>query len=70
MLTSEQIAFLSYEMNTTDKSVTDKAACDPAELRDTCASIITEEVTKDEKNDKQFNPDRLAVAEDIFEVLM
>jgi hypothetical protein len=70
ILSDEQHKFLADEMKITIEAVKDKAIHTPVTLRDVCANIVTEEVKRDEENNKQFNSDRLAMAEDIIEELM
>jgi hypothetical protein len=70
MLTDEQVAFLAREMGATVESIIDIVKNDPDRISGVCASIATEEVMYDENNDFQFNPKRLAMAEDIMEELM
>lgn len=70
MLTFEQTAFLAREMGVETESVKDAITSDPDNLMNVCLGIVNEEVRWDEAGDKRHDPERLNMAEEIYEELM
>jgi hypothetical protein len=68
MLNEKHIAFLAKEMGIINENVSNLANHDKATLSSICIEIIADEY-HNELDNTNYNPEREAIAEEIFDIL-